>query len=192
MHMCSTRGDELTHWGRVTHICVSKLIVIGSDNGLSPGWPRHYLNQCWNIVNWTLGNKLQWNFNRNYSSFIQENVFESAVCDTAAILSRPQCVNQYSACCFHIQCSAIIMRSLFSQNPHKLHAIAHPWGWDMGCLLWFQNLINYFFKIWVRSRNCGCLVTWFCYQLIGKPGNKTAAVSLPDPYIHFYTKHPVP
>ena len=22
--------------------------------------PSHYLNQCWNIVNWTLGNKLQW------------------------------------------------------------------------------------------------------------------------------------
>ena len=29
----------LTHWGRVTHICVSKLPIIGSDNGLSPG--RH-------------------------------------------------------------------------------------------------------------------------------------------------------
>ena len=27
----------LTHWGRVTHICVSKLAIIGSDNGLSPG-----------------------------------------------------------------------------------------------------------------------------------------------------------
>ena len=27
----------LTHWGRVTHICVSKLTSIGSDNGLSPG-----------------------------------------------------------------------------------------------------------------------------------------------------------
>ena len=27
----------LTHWGRVTHICVSKLTIIGSDNGLSPG-----------------------------------------------------------------------------------------------------------------------------------------------------------
>ena len=24
------------HWGRVTHICVSKLTIIGSDNGLSP------------------------------------------------------------------------------------------------------------------------------------------------------------
>ena len=31
-------GDnELTHWGRVTHICISKLTIIGSDNGLSPG-----------------------------------------------------------------------------------------------------------------------------------------------------------
>ena len=27
----------LTHRGRVTHICVSDLIIIGSDNGLSPG-----------------------------------------------------------------------------------------------------------------------------------------------------------
>ena len=38
-------------------------------------------------------------------------------------------------------------------------------------------------NIWVRSQNCGCLVTWFCYQLIAKPGNKTAAVSWPDPYV---------
>ena len=27
----------LTHWGRVTHICVSKPTIIASDNGLSPG-----------------------------------------------------------------------------------------------------------------------------------------------------------
>ena len=27
----------LTHWGGVTHICVSKQTIIGSDNGLSPG-----------------------------------------------------------------------------------------------------------------------------------------------------------
>ena len=34
---------------------------------------------------------------------------------------------------------------------------------------------------WVRSQNYVCLVTWFCYQLIAKPGNKTATVSWPDP-----------
>ena len=28
---------RLTHWGRVTHICVIEIIIIGSDNGLSPG-----------------------------------------------------------------------------------------------------------------------------------------------------------
>ena len=28
---------KLTHWGRVTHICVGEQTIIGSDNGLSPG-----------------------------------------------------------------------------------------------------------------------------------------------------------
>ena len=37
---CSLYNNEplmLTHWGRVTHICVIKLTIIGPDNGLSPG-----------------------------------------------------------------------------------------------------------------------------------------------------------
>ena len=79
-----------THRGRVTHICVCNLTIIGSDNGLSA--PSHYLNQCWNTVNWTPSNKLQWNVNRNSYIFIQENPFENVVCKMAAILSRPQCV----------------------------------------------------------------------------------------------------
>ena len=35
----SESDNGLTHWDRVTHICVNKLTIIGSDNGLSPG--RH-------------------------------------------------------------------------------------------------------------------------------------------------------
>ena len=37
--MCSKTclGALLTHWGRVTHICVGRLTIIDSDNGLSPG-----------------------------------------------------------------------------------------------------------------------------------------------------------
>ena len=34
------------------------------------------MNQCYLIVNWTPGNKFQWNFNRNSIIFIQENAFE--------------------------------------------------------------------------------------------------------------------
>ena len=44
------------------------------------------------IVNLTLENKRQWNFNRNWSIFIQENAFENIVCEMASNLSWPQCV----------------------------------------------------------------------------------------------------
>ena len=40
----------LTRWGQVTHICVGKLTIIGSDNGLSP-----VLCQA---INWTNAGKL--------------------------------------------------------------------------------------------------------------------------------------
>ena len=35
--LVSLNVETLTHWGWVTHICVSKITIIGSDNGLSPG-----------------------------------------------------------------------------------------------------------------------------------------------------------
>ena len=55
----------MTH---VNDVCISKLTIIGSDNGLSPA--RHYKPLSgpvsWNIVIWTLRNKLHWNVNKNY------------------------------------------------------------------------------------------------------------------------------
>ena len=36
--LAALNDSLLTHWGRVMHICVSKLTSIVSDNGLSPGW----------------------------------------------------------------------------------------------------------------------------------------------------------
>ena len=36
-HMASLGHNELTPWGRVTHIFISNLTIIGSDNGLSAG-----------------------------------------------------------------------------------------------------------------------------------------------------------
>ena len=55
-------------------------------NGLAPN--AHYLNQCWVIGNWTLRNKLQWNFNQNKKLFIHENASENITCEIVAILSR--------------------------------------------------------------------------------------------------------
>ena len=53
----------------------------------------------------------------------------------------------------------------------------------------WQHFVHWKQGYMVRSRNCGCLVTWFCYQLIAKPGNKTATVSLPDPYVFSQFTH---
>ena len=85
----------LTHCRRVTHICVSKLTIIGSYNQWLATWPApsHYLNPCCSIVNWTFRNKLQWYLNRILYIFIQEKAFENVVWKMATIMSRPQCVN---------------------------------------------------------------------------------------------------
>ena len=53
----------MTHWGPGTHICVSEL---GYDSFKAWHWiGKNYLNHWQLIVNWTLGNKRQWNCNQN-------------------------------------------------------------------------------------------------------------------------------
>ena len=59
--------------------------------------PSHYLNQCWVIANWTLRNKLQWNFYQNTKLFIYENASENIVCQMAAISSTGRWVKQSPA-----------------------------------------------------------------------------------------------
>ena len=56
----------LTNWGRVIHICA---LVAWTA-------PSHYLNQCWNIVDWAHRNKFLWKWNSYI--FIQENVIETS------------------------------------------------------------------------------------------------------------------
>ena len=52
--------NVLTHWGRVTHICVSKLTILGSHNGLLPG-------QCQAIISTNAGILLIGPLGTNYS-----------------------------------------------------------------------------------------------------------------------------
>ena len=80
----------LTHWGRVTHICVNKLAIIGSDNGLSPGWRQ--------AIIWTnTGILLIWTLGPNFSEISREihafSFKKMHFCEMASILSQPQCVN---------------------------------------------------------------------------------------------------
>ena len=112
----------ITHWGRVTHICVSKLKSIDSDNGLSPG--RHQ------AIVWTnAGILLIWPLGTNFREMLIEihkfsflNEFEYVIWKMAAILSRPQCDNgalstlvQMMVACIHYlnHCWLIIIRALW-------------------------------------------------------------------------------
>ena len=47
------------------HICLSKLIIISSDNGLLPSWCKPLFEFMQKNVNSTLSNKLQQNINQN-------------------------------------------------------------------------------------------------------------------------------
>ena len=69
-------------------------VSIASDNGIVAysSW-SHYLNQCLVIVNWTLRNKLKWNFIQNTKVFIHKNASGNYVCKMAFILPQLQWVN---------------------------------------------------------------------------------------------------
>ena len=96
--LCLSWELMLTHWGRMMHICISKLTIIGS-NDLACGFlPSHYLNQCCNIFNSNGRNNLWCYLQKNSYIFIQENAFENVVCKVAAILFQLQCVKLTSSC----------------------------------------------------------------------------------------------
>ena len=83
----------LAQRGRMTHISVSKLSIIESDNGLSPGRLQAIIRTNAGIL-WirTLGTNF--GLKRNSYIFIQENAFENVVCEMVSVSYRPQCVKK--------------------------------------------------------------------------------------------------
>ena len=75
----------------MTQICVSKLSITGSDNGLSPDRRQAII---WTDVGILLIGPLGTNFSEiliEIQIFVK-NSLENVVCEMAFIVSRPQCV----------------------------------------------------------------------------------------------------
>ena len=88
--MEGTASTILTHWGRVTHICVVKLTIIGSDNGLSPG--RHQAIIWTNAGILSIG-PLGTNFSEIWNSFgIQTSSFKKMHLKMSSANRRPFCL----------------------------------------------------------------------------------------------------
>ena len=80
-------------WGYNNHQKCS--VAFTSEQFHAWSAPRHYLNQRWNIVNWTLRNKLQWNFNLTSNIFIHSrNCIWKRHLQNGGHLSQPQCVSK--------------------------------------------------------------------------------------------------
>ena len=69
-HICVSESSQ--HWFRLWLVAFSA--------------PSHYLNKCWDIVNYTIRNKRQWNFNHNTKLFIHGHASEIIVSDPQIFL----------------------------------------------------------------------------------------------------------
>ena len=94
----------------MSHISIGNLTSIGSDN--SPA-QLHYLNLCWNIVNWTLRNRFQWNVNQNSNIFIEENMFENVICRWWPFCLGPNVLNHQSLDGHHTEWVVANFKTIF-------------------------------------------------------------------------------
>ena len=82
------------HWGRVMHICVGKITIIGSNNGLSP---RHRQAIIWanagTLLIRTLGTNFSEILSKIHTFSAKKMHMKMSSADMLAILSHPQCVN---------------------------------------------------------------------------------------------------
>ena len=68
IYICVTRPKWVKSW--FYRVAVALHTVETSKQPCCPTPPSHYLNQCWQIVMFTFGNKLQWNWKKNITIFV--------------------------------------------------------------------------------------------------------------------------
>ena len=94
----------------MTYICVGKLPIIGSDNGLSLIRRQAII---WTNAGILLNGHLGTNFNEILigiqTFFILEIAFENVVCKMTSILSRPKWVNPGPGIICNLQCDCCII-----------------------------------------------------------------------------------
>ena len=135
----------LTHWGWVTHICVSKQTIIGSDNGLSPDRRQ--------AIIWTnAGLLLIWPLRTNFSEILIEILtfsFKKVRLKVSSAKRRPFCLGLN-----------VLSNILFPS------AVPVPLRLDFCpvCVLWEPR-----WSRWERSllwRQVGCVSDWRLWSCI--------------------------
>ena len=153
----------LTHWGRVTHICVGKLTIIGSDKGLSPGRRQAII---WTNAGILLIGPLGTNFSEILIA-IQTFSLKKMHLKMLSGKCRPFCLGL----------NVLKPSYLSARDLSMLWSVLDRWcfGWDWGCSTWVYRL---------QLQNSG--FTKACDSIIGKLYPST--FSHTNIYINIYNK----
>ena len=126
--------------------------------------PSHYLNQCCLVVNGTIRNKINWNFDQYRIIFIQENKFENVVWKISAIL--------FTSMCHHDIFLQNHFLGLLVNSPHKWPVMQKVFPHHDIIMMFLQN---YSLRIMVDSLTegqwCGkhfhvITSSWYSYRAI--------------------------
>ena len=126
-YISSVGYGKLTHWGRVTHLCVANLRNLWLGQWpVGSSTPIPNLNQSWLIVSWTIENIFWWTLNQNATIFVEENECVNVVCKLVVILFRPQCISIYSQspCVYRLGSSKVTLMDIIvliisTHNKHR-------------------------------------------------------------------------
>ena len=108
----------------------------------------HYMNQCWNIVNWTLGNQLQWNFNQNLYIFISEDANWQPSCLSLNV-SKLECIwsTRYVNCTPTSEVTPVTFRHIHPPHHGDTGHIMVANGW----LAFFLFHVNRSYHSWDKA-----------------------------------------
>ena len=128
---------QLTHWGRVTHICVSDLTNIGSDNGLSPGRRQAIIRTNAGILlkrpSWT-----------NFSEFLVEFLifsFKKMRLKVSSAKRRPFCLGPNE-----LKANTLTFLYSSSARDSGAHFANNVWAfnWNFVTNPWFAKIVHFF------------------------------------------------
>ena len=112
-----------TNWGRVTHIYVSELIIIGSVYSLAPERRQAIIwTNVRNIIDWNLRNKLQWNLERNSYILIKMHL------KTSSAKWRPFCLGLSTLCLMYFMDSLFLFMIRHLTQTRTVHLTEIPWN----------------------------------------------------------------
>ena len=80
----------ITHWGRMRHICVSNIIIIEIDNGLSPSRRQAIIKTNAGVL---LIEQTVVKLYLDSNIFIEQNTIQNVVCKISVILSGPRYID---------------------------------------------------------------------------------------------------